>query len=277
MNRFFYCCACSLILLATSTAEGAAVNGATSQLDMHTTLTLSDGAVLTFVPGHGMNGADAYVYTYVDGVEEEDEQNLGTWPDDTSSWSASASTSHGVAHGSVTVNTAGFDYSIHGDALVEGLGVGDLGVAIGDGYAWPDWLRCDHAGKATLTIEYSYTLDTQDTCDDAVATVYMNAFFADHPGTNYLTTQDGWTVGYGSNPDTTIVEYSDSIPAGTVLTVNGSVSWDITIPSTSEPYNWWSAWSYGEARVDVAPVPEPAAMLLIGVGSTLLVPLRRRR
>ena len=246
-----------LVLGVCFAAQAATVNGATAEVDMRTTLTLSNECVLTFCPGHGMNGADAYVYTDVGGVVQENEQNLGTWPDDTSDWPASASTSNGMANGSVTVNTVGFDYSLHGDATVQALGIGDLGVALGDAYAWPDWLRTDHAGRATFTIDYSYTLDTRDTCDDAVAKVYMNAFLADHPGTNYLTAEPGWTVGYGSNPNTTIVEYADSIPAGTSLTVSDSVSWDVVIPNTGEPYNWWSTWSYAEARVDVEPKPIP--------------------
>ena len=270
--------ALGLLLAVTATAEALTVNGASAELDMQTTLTLSDGLVLTFVPGHGMNGADAYVYTDVGGVVEEDYEYLGTWPDDTSSWSASASTSHGAAHGSVTVNTVGFDYSIHADAMVEGLDLGDYGLAMGDAYAWPDWLRTDHEGTATFTIDYTYTLDTRDTCEEAEAYVYMNAFFADHPGTNYLTAQGDWTLGYGSNPDTTIVEYSDLIEAGDYLTVSDSVSWDVEIPNLTEPNTWWSTWSYGEAGVEVEPVPEPVTMagLMLGIGA-IAGYIRRRR
>ena len=270
--------ALGLLLAVTATAEALTVNGASAELDMQTTLTLSDGLVLTFVPGHGMNGADAYVYTDVGGVVEEDSQYLGTWPDDTSSWSASAITSHGAADGSVTVNRPGFDYSIHADAMVEGLDLGDYGLAMGDAYAWPDWLRTDHEGTATFTIDYTYTLDTRDTCEEAEAYVYMNAFFADHPGTNYLTAQGDWTLGYGSNPDTTIVEYSDLIEAGDYLTVSDSVSWDVEIPNLTEPNTWWSTWSYGEAGVEVEPVPEPVTMagLMLGIGA-IAGYIRRRR
>jgi len=277
MGKILAICAMGCLMLALiGAAEAVMVNGATAELDMQATITCQDGLVLTFVPGHGMNGADAYVYTDIGGVVEEDSEYLGTWPDDTSSWYAEASTSHGMAHGSVTVNTAGFDYSIHGDAMVEGLALGDYGYAQGDGYAWPDWLRNDHAGTARITIEYTYTLDTQDTCDDGTAWVYMNAFFADHPGTNHLTAQGDWALGYGSNPDTTVVIYDRSIDAGGFVTVTDSVSWDIVIPNTDEPNNWWSLWAYGEVGVEVAPVPEPATLSLVGFGLAALL-LRRRR
>jgi len=252
-----------VLILATATAQGDLTpNSASADLDLQATITLSNGAVLTFVPNHGMNGAYGYVYTDVGGVVEKDEKNLGTWPNDTSSWYASASTSNGAANGSVTVNTAGFDYFIHGDAMVQGLGIGDYGLGMGDAYAWPDWLRTDVAGTATITLDYTYTLDTRNTVGDAKAYVYMNAFFADHPGTNYLTATGDWTLGYGSNPNTTIVEYSRSIQAGDYVTLTGSVSWDIPIPNKNEPYNWWSLWAYGEAGVEVAPVPVPGAVLL---------------
>ena len=267
-----------LILAAAVPAQALIVNGAKADLDMRTTLTMSDGLVLTFVPGHGMNGAYAYVYTDVGGVVKTAQQSLGTWPNDTSSWSASASTPNGAAHGSVTVNTAGFDYSIHADGMVQGLGLGDYGLAMGDAYAWPDWLRTDHAGTATFTIDYTYTLDTRDTCDYGEAYVYMNAFFADHPGTNYLTAQDGWTLGYGSNPNTTLVEYGDSIGAGDYVTVTHAVSWDVVIPNMYEPNTWWSTWSYGEAGVEVEPVPEPVTMagFMLGIGSVLTYVRKRR-
>lgn len=270
--------ALAVLLAASGTGWSATVNGAEAQLDMRATLTLSNGLQMTFVPGHGMNGADAYVYTDVGGLVEEDSQFLGTWPDDTSPWSASASTSHGQAHGSVTVNTPGFDYSIHADALVEGLNVGDLGVALSDGYAWPDWLHTLAPGTATLTVEYSYTLDARDTCDNAEAYVYMNLFLADHRGTNYLTATGNWTIGYGSNPNTTIVEYYDAVAAGGYVTVSDSVSWAVDIPSTAEPYSWWSTWNYGEAGVAVEPIPEPVTMLgvMLGVGG-LAGYVRRRR
>jgi hypothetical protein len=279
MARIMTVAAMVALLLAMATgAQAVSANGATADLDMRTRLTCSNGLVLTFVPGHGMNGAYAYVYTDVGGVEEEQEQNLGTWQDDTSSWSASASTTHGAAHGSVTVNTAGFDYSIHADGMVQGLDIGDYGMTLSDAYAWPDWLRADHAGTATFTIEYEYTLDTTDTVDNAEAYVYMNAFFADHAGTNYLTGKEGWVLGYGSNPNTTIVAYGDSIEAGQYVTVSDSVSWDVVIPNMSEPNTWWSTWSYGEAGVEVEPVvPEPATMGLLALGMGAAAVLRSRR
>ncbi len=278
MDKALAICAVGCLMLAlTGAAEAVMVNGATAELDMQATITCQNGLVLTFVPGHGMNGADAYVYTDVGGVVEEDSEYLGTWQDDTSSWYASASTSHGVAHGSVTVNTPGFDYSIHGDAMVEGLALGDYGFAQGDGYGWPDWLSCTSPGTARITIEYTFTLDTRDTCDDATAWVYMNAFFADHPGTNYLTPQGDWILDGGSNPDTTTVDYSLSIGAGSCVTVCDSVSWDIVIPNTAEPNNWWSLWAYGEVGVEVAPVPEPATLGLVGLGVGLLLLRRRTR
>jgi hypothetical protein len=277
MKTLLAACLFSVIIAGAGAADAVLVNGSTAQLDMRATITCQDGLVLTFVSGHGMNGADAYVYTDVGGVVEEDSQYLGTWQDDTSSWYASASTSHGAADGSVTVNTPGFDYSIHGDAMVEGLALGDYGLAQGDAYGWPDWLRNDHAGTARITIEYTFTLDTRDTCDDATAWVYMNAFFADHPGTNYLTAQGDWILDGGSNPDTTTVDYSLSIGAGGCVTVCDSVSWDIAIPSTDEPYNWWSLWAYGEVGVELAPVPEPATMSLVGLALTGMLLARRRR
>jgi hypothetical protein len=278
MDKALAICAVGCLMLALiGAAEAVMVNGATAELDMRATITCQDGLVLTFVPGHGMNGADAYVYTDVGGVVEEDWEYLGTWQDDTSSWYASAATSHGAAHGSVTVNTPGFDYSIHGDAMVEGLALGDYGYAQGDAYGWPDWLSCTSPGTARITIEYTFTLDTRDTCDDATAWVYMNAFFADHPGTNYLTPQGDWILDGGSNPDTTTVDYSLSISAGDYVTVCDSVSWDIVIPNTDEPNNWWSLWAYGEVGVEVAPVPEPATLGLVGLGLAALgLRLRKR-
>jgi len=87
---------------------------------------------------------------------------------------------NGAANGAVTVNTAGFDYSIRADVMVEDLDVGDYGIALSDGYAWADWLQSTAAGKATITIDYTYTLDTRDTSDDAEAYVYMSASFGDY-------------------------------------------------------------------------------------------------
>ena len=103
----------------------------------------------------------------------------------------------------------------------------------------------------------------------------MNAFFADHPGTNYLTAKDSWTLSGGSG--TTVVEFTDTVEAGALQTVTDSVSWDIVIPSTSEPYNWWSLWVHGEAGVDVAPIPEPGTMMLLGLGLAGLAAAGRRR
>jgi hypothetical protein len=255
-------------------AQAVITNGATADLEMQASITFQNGLQLTFVPNHGMNGADAYVYTSVGGVVAEDSQYLGTWPDDTSSWFASANTSNGSASGSVTVTTPGFNYLINASAMVEALSIGDYGYAQGDGYAWPDWLRVDNLGTAVITISYMYTLDTTDTIDNGTASVYMNAFFADHVRTNQLTAQKDWTVGYGSNPNTTIVEYSRSIQAGNYLTVTDSVSWNIPI-SGVEPQTWYSLWAYGEANVEVEPIPEPATICLLGLGALSL--LRRKR
>jgi len=267
----------ALVLAMTTGAQAVSANGAVADLDMRTTLTCSDGLILTFVPGHGANAAYAYVYQDVGGVVQQKTDGENGW-NDSQSYSASASLSNSSAHGSVTVNTAGFDYSIHADGMVQGLNVGDYGKTLGYAYAWPDWLRTDHAGTATFTIEYAYTLDTTQTVADAEAYVYMNAFFANHVGTNYLTAKEEWTLGYGSNPNTSLVKYNDSIEAGQYVTVTDSVSWDVGIPSTSEPNNWWSTWSYGEAGVEVAPTPEPATMLLVGSGLVgLLGVIRRRR
>lgn len=271
------CMAIALVLAGGAAATAALSNGAMSELGMDVTLTLSDGCAMTFYSGHGMNGADAYVKTVVGGVTQENEQNLGVWPNDTASWSASASTSNGAAHGSVTVITPGFAYQIHGDALVEGLAINDYGYALGDGYAWPDWLNCTSLGTATLTISYTYTLDTTDTIDDARSWVYMNAFFADHVHVNHLVAQGDWTIGYGSNPNTTIAEYTRSIAAGDSLTVTDSVSWAVDIPNIDEPNNWWSIWAYGEAGVEVEPVPEPATLALMALGGVLTFLGRRRR
>jgi hypothetical protein len=273
MKHFMRVCSVVAVVLATaSVASAVLVNGATADLEMQASIGFQNGLVLTFVPGHGMNGADAYVYTSVNGVVEEASQYKGVWPNDTSSWFATASTSHGSASGSVSVLTPGFNYLINAGAMVQALGIGDYGYAQGDAYAWPDWLRVDHAGTAQITISYTFTLDTTATCDDALASVYMNAFFADHARVNHLTAQGDWTIGHGSNPNTTVVEYNRSIVAGQYLTVTDSVSWSIPI-SGIEPENWWSLWAYGEANVEVEPVPEPATMALLALGGLLL---RRR-
>ena len=259
-------CALGLMLLLSGSARATAVNGATADLDMDITLTLSDGLQMTFVQGHGANGSYSYVYTDVSGSVQEDEDGENGW-NDWQSYSASASTANGATNSSVTINNSnpGFDYTIAADTMVEGLAsAGDYGLGLGYAYAWPDWLRTDHAGTATLTIDYTYTLDTTDTGYGS-AYVFMNAFFADHPGTNYLTAQDDWSLGYGSNPDTTIVLYGDSIGPGDLLTVTDSVSWDVVIPNTDEPYNWWSIWSYGEVGVEVM-VPEPISLIFFGTG-----------
>jgi len=278
MKKFFLFFVLGL-LFAPVLAQGATINGATSELELQATITVDDDLVLTFVPGHGMNGADAYVYTDVAGTVEEDSQYLGTWLDDTSSYSASASTSNGTANGDVTVITRGFDYTIDADAMIQGLDMGDYGLAMGDAYAWPDWLRVDHAGTATITLDYTYTLDTTDTCDNAEAYVYMNAFFADHVGTNRLTTNGNWAVdGGGSNPDTTVVEYTDSIQASDSVTVtNGSVSWQINIDPNESNEGWFSLWAYGEAGVEVEPVPIPPAAILLASGLLGLIGIRRFR
>lgn len=265
--------AAGLILVVTSPVEAVNVNGATSDLDMNVTITLSNGCQMTFVPGHGANGAYAYVYTDVGGAIEEDAPGETGWGD-SNSYAQSASTSYGLANGSVTVNTAGFDYSIHADGMVQDLGIGDYGNTLSYAYAWPDWLQVNQAGTVTITIDYTYTLDTRDTCDDATAFVYMNAFFANHPGVNYLTAQDEWILDGGSNPSTTTVDHSRSIQDGDYLTVSDSVSWEFDI-SGAEPENWFSLWAYGEAGVDVMPVPEPATLLLLAIGS--LAVMRRRQ
>jgi len=259
----FGMCVIALCLLFGGSARATAVNGATADLDMDITLTLSDGLQMTFVQGYGANGSYSYVYTDLSGTIEEDEDEDG-W-NDWQSYSSSASTSNGETNSSVTVNTGGFDYTIAADTMVEGLAsAGDYGLGLGYAYAWPDWLRTDHAGTATLTIDYTYTLDTTDTGYGS-AYVFMNAFFADHPGTNYLTAQDDWALSYGSNEDTTVVVYGDSIGPGDYLTVTDSVSWDVVIPNTDEPYNWWSIWSYGEVGVEVM-VPEPISLIFFGTG-----------
>jgi len=265
-----------IVLAAAVPAQALSVNGASAELDMRVTLTRSDGLVMTFVPGHGWNGSYAYVYTDVGGAVSEDEMEHGAWPNQPST--ASASTLNGAANGSVAVTTAGFDYSLHADAMVEGLAIGDHGLAMGNAYAWPDYLRTDAPGTATLTINYAYTLDARDTCDNAEASVFMNAFFADHARDNYLTAQDDWTVGPPNGNGTTNVQHTVSIDAGEYLMVSDSVSWDVVIPSTGEPYSWWSIWAYGEAQVEVDPIPEPITMagMLMAVGG-LAGYIRRRR
>lgn len=254
-----------LTFAATGAAQAVLVNGATAELDMRATITLSNGAQMTFCPGYGMTGADTYVFTDIGGTIEEDWEYLGTWPDASCSWSASADTSYGAANGAVTVNTAGFDYSIRADAMVEDLDVGDYGIALSDGCGWADWLQSTAAGKTTITIDYTYTLDTRDTSDDAEAYVYMSASFADHADANRLTVQGDWTIGCSGNPNTTFVEYCDSIDAGEYLTVTDGVSWEIDVPSVAHPNDCWSWWVWGEAGVELAPVPEPSALVVWGL------------
>jgi len=261
-------CALSLVLLLSGTAWATTVNGATATLEMRSTLTLSGGLTMTFVPGHGANGAYGYVYTDVSGAVQEDIDGENGWSD-WLSYSASASSSNGSADGSVTARTAGFDYTIAADTTVEGLGLGDYGLGLGYAYAWPDWLRTDgtQAGEtATLTVAYTYTLDTRDTVGDAEAYVYMCEFFADHASVNHLTAQGDWTIGYGSNPNTTIAEYGKSIGPGEYLSVTDSVSWVVSIEDLQEPNTWWSTWNYGEVGVELAPVPEPISMIFFGTG-----------
>jgi len=251
--------------LCGGVSQAVLVNGATANLEMRTTLTLSNGAQMTFFQGHGANGAYGYTYTDVGGLVEEDEDGENGW-NDWMSYSASTNTSHGQSGGSVFVNTAGFDYSISADAMVQGLAVGDYGKGLGYAYAWPDWLQCTAAGTATVQIDYIYTVDATDSIADAEAHIFMNAFFADHQRTNYLWAQGNWVLGPPNANGTTTVDYMVQVAAGQVATLSDSVSWSINIPNTSEPYSWWSMWSYGEAEVEVAPVPEPATICLLGLG-----------
>lgn len=260
-------CVLSLALLLSGSAWATTVNGATATLEMDITLTFSDGLSMTFYQGHGMNAAYAYVYADVGGSAQEDEDGENGW-NDWQSYSASASTANGASNGSVTINNSnpGFDYTIAADTIVEGLDLGDYGLGLGYAYAWPDWLKTDSAGTATLTVAYSYTLDTRDTVGDAVAYVYMNEFFADHAFVNHLTAQGDWTIGYGSNPTTTIAEYGKSIGPGDYLSVTDSVSWVVSIDDLNEPNTWWSTWNYGEVGVELAPIPEPVSAIFFGTG-----------
>ncbi|MBW1800018.1 MAG: PEP-CTERM sorting domain-containing protein, partial [Deltaproteobacteria bacterium] len=50
---------------------------------------------------------------------------------------------------------------------------------------------------------------------------------------------------------------------------------DVAI-SGSDPQNWFSLWVYGEAGVEVAPVPDPGTMLLLGSGLIGLAGFRRK-
>jgi len=257
----------TLLLASTlaNTAQALTDNGASASLDMRTTITLSNGAAMTFIQGHGANGAYGYTYTDVGGLIEEDKDGENGW-NDWMSYSASTSTSNGQSSGSVTVNTGGFDYSISADTMVQGLAIGDYGKSLGYAYAWPDWLRCDAAGTATITIDYTYTVDATDSIADAEAHIFMNAFFADHARTNYLWAQDDWVLGPANKNGTTTVDYLVQVLSGQVATLSDSVSWAINIPNTGEPYSWWSLWSYGEAEVEVEPIPEPTTICLLSLG-----------
>ena len=47
-----------VLIAAAGSAQGDLTPySATADLDLQATITLSNGAVLTFIPGHGMNGA----------------------------------------------------------------------------------------------------------------------------------------------------------------------------------------------------------------------------
>ncbi|MBN1457715.1 MAG: PEP-CTERM sorting domain-containing protein [Sedimentisphaerales bacterium] len=258
------------IFLAGSAQAVLLVNEVSAGLDMRATITLSDGAQMTFVQGHGANAAYAYACSDVDGVLEQDEDGENGW-NDWMSYSAAASTTYTQSSSSATVNTAGFDYSIEADTMAAGYDVGDYVKGLSYAYAWPDWLRCDVAGTATITIDYTYTVDASLSPADAEAHIFMNAFFADHVRTNYLTAQGDWTL---KENGTSVVEYLVSVSAGEISTLTDSVSWDIVIPNTGEPYSWWSMWAYGEAELEASPVPEPGTICLLSVGGMLL---RRKR
>ena len=259
MKRLMVLGLCGLAVMVGLSKPVAADEVIEASLTMTSQLTTSDGLVLTYISGHGWNAAYAYTYTDVNGSVQWDEDGENTGA---ASQSASASTANGSTDSSVTVNTAGFNYSLMADASAQGLGVGDYAFGMGYANAWPDYLRTDHAGTATLTLSYDYTLDTRNTGDDGEAYVYMDAFLADHAGTNYLTAQGDWTVGYGDNLNTRIVEFTKSIGPNQYLTGSGSVSWDVTIPSTAEPNNWWSTWSEGKAGFEGTIVPEPSLSVL---------------
>ena len=142
------------------------------------------------------------------GVVDWDEDDQSSWAGGGTPFSASALTSNGATNSSLAVGTPGFDYTIHSDTIAEGLGIGDYALTLGDAFAWQDWLACTTAGTARITIDYSYTLDTRDTCDDASAYVFMNAFFANHIRVNHLTAKDDWTIGPPNQNGTTNVQHT---------------------------------------------------------------------